>query len=52
MRKVCTGTSYDIDYCREEKMGCYGCSHFKQGKEDCNEQKIGKCSKNKINKTN
>lgn len=23
----CTGTSYDIDYCRAEKMGCPGCNH-------------------------
>ena len=54
MHKICTGTSYDIDYCREEKMGCEGCDHYRsnQRKEDCNEQKIGKCSKNKINKTN
>lgn len=27
-KKVCTGTGYDIDYCREEKMGCDGCNHY------------------------
>lgn len=51
MDKICTGTEYDRDHCGEEKRGCIGCDHYKR-KEDCNEQKIGKCSKNKINKTN
>ena len=47
MRK-CTGTGYDVDHCREEKMGCLGCDHYREGGK-CNEQKIGECPKNKSN---
>ena len=37
----CTGTGYDYDHCRVEKMGCPGCHHFK--KEDkVSEQKTSK----------
>ena len=25
----CTGTGYDWDHCRVEKMGCPGCYHYK-----------------------
>lgn len=32
MRK-CTGTGYDIDHCRGEKMGCPGCAHYQT--EEC-----------------
>ena len=46
----CTGTSYDWDHCRVEKMGCQGCYHYKMvGKENEDEQKISECSKNKSN---
>jgi hypothetical protein len=48
MSKICTGTGYDIDHCRVEKMGCSGCDHYREGGE-CNEQKISKCPKNKSN---
>lgn len=48
MNKQCTGTGYDIDYCRVEKMGCEGCDHFREGG-TCNEQKTSECPKNKSN---
>ena len=48
MSKKCTGTGYDIDHCRVEKLGCVGCVHYEEGGE-CNEQKIGKCPKDKSN---
>ena len=25
---ICTGTGYDIDHCRVEKMGCKYCFHY------------------------
>lgn len=28
MCKICTGTGYDIDYCRVEKLGCDGCIYY------------------------
>ena len=49
--KKCIGTSYDIDHCRVEKMGCPGCNYFKEGG-ICNEQKTSKCANCKNNKTN
>lgn len=54
MEKVCTGTGYDIDYCREEKMGCVGCDHYrnKDRKENYCGKKISECPKNKSDKTN
>lgn len=45
----CTGTSYDIDHCRVEKMGCPGCHYCR--KENVNEQKISKCTNNQGDKT-
>lgn len=49
----CTGTGYDWDHCRVEKMGCPGCYHYKiVRKEKEDEQKASECSKNKSNKTN
>ena len=49
----CTGTSYDWDHCRVEKMGCPGCYHYKMVREENeDEQKISECSKNKSDKTN
>ena len=48
--KKCTGTGYDWDHCRVEKMGCPGCYHYKEGG-DKNEQKISKCSNCQSNKT-
>lgn len=49
----CTGTSYDWDHCRVEKMGCPGCYHYKTiRKENKDEQKISECSKNKSDKAN
>lgn len=49
----CTGTSYDWDHCRVEKMNCPGCYHYKKiRKENEDEQKVSECSKNKSNKTN
>lgn len=50
MRK-CTGTGYDWDHCRVEKLGCPGCHHFKK-EEIEDEQKVSECSKNKSDKTN
>lgn len=35
MDKNCTGTGYDIDYCREEKRGCVGCDHYKEKPKKC-----------------
>ena len=49
MRRKCTGTGYDIDYCREEKMGCEGCDHYREGGE-CDEQKVSKCANCEGNK--
>ena len=49
--RICTGTGYDIDHCRVEKMGCPGCDHYREGGLK-NEQKVSECSKNKSNKTN
>ena len=56
-KKTCTGTDYDRAYCREEKMGCEGCDHYKRQREqekedDNNEQKISKRTENKSDKTN
>lgn len=53
-KKRCTGTGYDIDHCREEKMGCEGCAHYRsnQRKENCYGKKIGECPKDKSDKTN
>ncbi len=48
MCRKCTGTGYDWDYCRVEKLGCPGCYHYKEGGKE-NEQKISKRSKNKSN---
>jgi hypothetical protein len=50
MRK-CTGTGYDIDHCRVEKMGCPGCHHYKK-EVKFNGQKISKRAKYKGHKTN
>lgn len=47
MNENCTGTTYDVDHCREEKMGCEGCSHWKETKEDG--KKISEYPKNKSN---
>ena len=41
--RICTGTGYDIDPCRVEKMGCPGCDHYREGGLK-NEQKISKCA--------
>ena len=48
--RVCTGTGYDMDHCRVEKMGCLGCHYFKK-EEEINEQEISQCANNKSNKT-
>lgn len=47
MCQKCTGTGYDWDHCRVEKMMCPGCYHYK--KEEKNEQKISKHTKSKSN---
>lgn len=52
MDRVCTGTGYDIDHCRVEKMGCFGCAHYKERGGNCDGKKAGECPNNKINKTN
>lgn len=31
MCRECTGTGYDWDHCRVEKMGCPGCDHYREG---------------------
>ena len=49
--KICTGTGYDWDHCRVEKMGCIGCYHYKE-EEICDEQKTCKCANCKKHKTN
>ena len=46
--RICTGTGYDIDHCRVEKMGCPGCDHYREGGKE-NEQETSKHSKNKGN---
>ncbi len=46
MCRKCTGTGYDWDHCRVEKMGCPGCKHYEK-EEERNEQKISKCANNK-----
>ena len=49
----CTGTGYDWDHCRVEKMGCPGCYHYKTvRKEKEDEQKISERTKNKSDKAN
>ena len=49
----CTGTGYDWDHCRVEKMGCPGCYHYKTvRKENEDEQKISERTKNKSDKAN
>ena len=48
--KKCTGTGYDWDHCRVEKMGCPGCYHYKE-RGEINEQKVGKCADNQSDKT-
>lgn len=49
----CTGTGYDWDHCRVEKMGCPGCYHYKiVRKENEDEQKISERTKNKSDKAN
>ena len=49
----CTGTGYDWDHCRVEKMGCPGCYHYKiVRKEKEDEQKISDRKKKKSDKTN
>ena len=49
----CTGTGYDCDHCRVEKMGCPGCYHYKiVRKENEDEQKISEYTKNKSDKAN
>ena len=50
MRK-CTGTGYDINHCRVEKLGCPGCYYYKE-EEEINEQKVSKCANDKSDKTN
>ena len=49
--RICTGTEYDKDYCRVEKMGCVGCCYYNE-KEDKNEQKVSERTKNKSDKAN
>ena len=46
MCRECTGTGYDWDHCRVEKMGCPGCDHYREGGKE-NEQETSKHSKNK-----
>ena len=46
--RICTGTGYDIDHCRVEKMGCLGCTHYKEGGIN-DEQKISECTNNQGN---
>ena len=49
----CTGTGYDWDHCRVEKMGCPGCYHYKiVRKEKEDEQKSSERTKNKSDKAN
>ena len=49
----CTGSGYDWDHCRVEKMCCTGCYHYKiVRKEKEDEQKISYRTKNKSDKTN
>ena len=49
----CTGTGYDWDHYKVEKMGCPGCYHYKiVRKEKEDEQKISERTKNKSDKTN
>ena len=48
---VCTGTGYDMDHCRIEKMGCHGCNYYKE-EDELNEQEISKCTNYKSDPTN
>ena len=34
MSRHCTGSRYDIDHRREEKMSCVDCYHFKESMKD------------------
>lgn len=49
--KKCTGTGYDWDHCRVEKMGCPGCKHYEKKEETNHESKASKCPNNKSDKT-
>lgn len=41
----CTGTGYDIDHCRVEKMGCPGCHHYKKEEEKIVSRKLASVQK-------
>ena len=46
----CTGTGYDIDHCRVEKMGCLGCHHYEKKEVKIMSRKLASVQKIKATK--